>query len=46
MTSQPPAPEIPNPYADVDFSSCSNDRERILRIAQAADGTVPPERCD
>jgi hypothetical protein len=34
------SPEIPNPYADVDFSSCSNDRERILRIAQAADGTV------
>ena len=24
----------------MDFSSCSNDRERILRIAQAADGTV------
>ena len=32
--------ENPNPYADVDFSGCNNDRERILRIAKVADGTV------
>ena len=33
-------PDTPDLYTGVDFSGCSNDRERILRIAETTDGTV------